>query len=142
MHNIWFFFTCCFFEILWAQNWPKYLGYQKNISLRVRSPWVVALLSKLWIFVTIYLSRRRLNQQFIWLSTFQKPNLYLSQRTEVWYRASCIYTQIFSPKKTGLFTHKKYFQKLFWLLFTFILCNFSVRALKYFLKNLKLIFCP
>ena len=76
MHNIWFFFTCCFFEILWAQNWPKYLGYQKNISLRVRSPWVVALLSKLWIFVTIYSSRRRLNQQFIWLSTFQNPNLY------------------------------------------------------------------
>ena len=58
-------------------KWAKIFGILKKISLRVRSPWVVALLSKLWIFVTIYSSRRRLNQQFIWLSTFQKPNLYI-----------------------------------------------------------------
>ena len=36
------------------------------------------------------------------------------KRIDVWSRPSCIYTQIFSPKKT------------------FILCNFSVRTLKYF----------
>ena len=63
----------------WSVQSAKIFGIhiKNKISLRVRSPWVVALLSKLWIFVTICSSRRRLNQQFIWLSTFQKPNLYI-----------------------------------------------------------------
>ena len=47
-------------------------------------------------------------------------------------------TQILSPKKTWFFPHKKEFPKFFWLLFTFILCNFSLRTLKYFQKNFKL----
>jgi hypothetical protein len=38
------------------------------------------------------------------------------------------------------FPHKKYFLKNFWLLLTFILCNFSVRTLKYFQKKIKLFF--
>ena len=46
----------------------------------------------------------------------------------------------FLPQKTLFFPHEKYFPKSFWLLFTFILCNFSVRTLKYFQKNCKLIF--
>ena len=33
--------------------------------------------------------------------------------------------------------HKKYFPKLFSLVFIFILCNFSVQTLKYFQKNLE-----
>ena len=81
------FFTCCFlksYEHKIGQNiWDI-----KKISLRVRSPWIVALLSKLWIFVTIYSSRGRLNQQFIWLSTFQKPNLYSRLRNK--YRVTLI----------------------------------------------------
>ena len=65
------------------------------------------------------------------------------KRTDVWSRPSCIYNQIFSPKKTTVFSPiKKYFPIFFWLLFTFILCNFSVQTLKYFQKKIKLIFCP
>ena len=64
------------------------------------------------------------------------------KRTDVWFRPSCIYTQIFSPKKNWFFPHKKCFPIFFWFLFTFILCNFLVRTLKYFQKNFKLIFCP
>ena len=64
------------------------------------------------------------------------------KRTDVWSRPSCIYTQIFSPKKNWFFPHKIYFPKFVWLLFTFILCNFSVLTLKYFQKKFKLIFCP
>ena len=55
------------------------------------------------------------------------------RRTDVWSRPSCIYTQIFSPKKTG-------FPKKFRLLFTFILCNFSVQTLKSFFLNLNQFF--
>ena len=43
-------------------------------------------------------------------------------------------------KKLGFSPHRKYFPKLFWLLFTFILCNFSVQILKYFQENLSLLF--
>ena len=35
-----------------------------------------------------------------------------------------------------VFPHKKYFSNFFWLLFSFNLCNFSVRTLKYFQKIL------
>ena len=38
-------------------------------------------------------------------------------------------------KKLVFSPHKKCFPKFFWLLFTFILCNFSVRTLKYFQKK-------
>ena len=41
---------------------------------------------------------------------------------------------VFPPIKTTLI--------FFWLLFTFILCNFSVQTLKYFQKNVKSFFCP
>jgi hypothetical protein len=71
---------------------------------------------------------------------FGKTLWVTDKRTDVWSRPSCIYTQIFSPKKTWFFPHKKYFPKCFWLLFTFILCNFSVQTLKYFQKNFKLFF--
>ena len=57
------------------------------------------------------------------------------KRTDVWSRHSCFYTQNFSTKKTWFFPHKIYFKKIFWLFFTFILCNFSVQTLKYFFKN-------
>ena len=40
-----------------------------------------------------------------------------------------IYNQIFSPKKNWGFPHKKNFPIFFWLLFTLILCNFSVRTM-------------
>ena len=53
-----------------------------------------------------------------------------------------VYIEMFSPKKTGFSPIKNTFQFFFWLLFTFILCNFSVQTLKYFQKNFKLIFCP
>ena len=46
-----------------------------------------------------------------------------------------------APQKNYFFPHKKYFPKFFWLLFTFILCNFSLQTLKYFQKNFKLFFC-
>ena len=39
------------------------------------------------------------------------------KRTDVWSRPSCIYTQIFSPKKDWFSTHKKYFPNFF---FTFV----------------------
>ena len=42
---------------------------------------------------------------------------------------------------TFKFLALKNFPKFFWRLVTFILCNFSVRTLKYFQKNFKLIFC-
>ena len=58
------------------------------------------------------------------------------KRTDVWSRPSCIYTQIVSPKKNWFFSHKKYFPKIFWHVFTFILYNFSERTLKYFKKKL------
>ena len=45
-------------------------------------------------------------------------------------------------KKTGFSPVKKYFPIFLKLFFTFILCNFSVRTLKYFQKNFKFIFCP
>ena len=35
------------------------------------------------------------------------------KRTDVWSRPSCIYTQIFSPKKTGFSTIKNIFQNIF-----------------------------
>ena len=35
------------------------------------------------------------------------------KRKDVWSRPSCIYTQIFSPKKTGSSTIKNTFQKFF-----------------------------
>ena len=63
------------------------------------------------------------------------------KRTDVLFRPPCIYIQIFSPKKTGFTPHEKYLLFFFLLLFTFILCNFSVWTIKYFQKNLKLIFC-
>ena len=43
--------------------------------------------------------------------------------------------KILALKKPGFFPHKKYFPKILWLLFTFILCNFSVRTLKYLKKK-------
>ena len=53
-----------------------------------------------------------------------------------------VFTIKFLALKKLFFPHKKYFLKFCWLLFTFILCNFSVRTLKYFQKNFKLIFWP
>jgi hypothetical protein len=44
------------------------------------------------------------------------------------------------PPKNWFFPNKLYFPKKIWLLFTFVLCKFSVRTLKYFQKNFKLIF--
>jgi hypothetical protein len=52
------------------------------------------------------------------------------------------FTFKFLALKNWFFPHKKYFPKFFWLLFTFILCNFSVPTLKYFQKKFKLFFCP
>ena len=40
------------------------------------------------------------------------------KRTDVWSRPSCIYTQMFSPKKNWFFPHKKYFSIFFLLLFS------------------------
>ena len=53
-----------------------------------------------------------------------------------------VFTLKFLALKNWFFPNKKYFQIFFWLLFTFILCNFSVQTLKYFQKNFKLTFCP
>ena len=61
----------------------------------------------------------------------------IDKRTNVWSRPSCIYTQIFRPKKTGFSIIINTFQKTFDFFFTFILCNFSVRTLKNFQKKLK-----
>jgi hypothetical protein len=44
--------------------------------------------------------------------------------------------------KLKFLARKKYFPKLFWLFFTFILCNFSVRMLQYFQTNFRFTFCP
>ena len=40
-------------------------------------------------------------------------NISTDNRTDVWSRPSCIYTQIFSPKKNWFFPHKKYFPNFF-----------------------------
>ena len=53
-----------------------------------------------------------------------------------------VLTLNFLALKNWFLPCKKYFPNLFLLLFTFILCNFSVLTLKYFHKNLNLIFCP
>jgi hypothetical protein len=39
--------------------------------------------------------------------------LITDKRPDVWSRPSCIYTQIFSPKKNWFFPHKKYFPNCF-----------------------------
>ena len=48
--------------------------------------------------------------------TFCKEH-FTDNRTDVWSRPSCIYTQIFSPKKTGLFTFSG---SNFYFLFNFV----------------------
>ena len=58
------------------------------------------------------------------------------KKTDVWFWPLCICAQIFCPKKTSSSPIKNTFQIFFWLLFTLILCNFSVQTLKYFQKNL------
>ena len=50
-----------------------------------------------------------------------------SKQRNKWSESLSTYTQIFSPKKPG-FPPYKILPKIFWLLFTFILCNFSVNA--------------
>ena len=49
------------------------------------------------------------------------------KRTDVWSRPSCIYTQIFSPKK---WVHVFGVKKKFKFFFKRVLCNFSVQTLK------------
>ena len=53
-----------------------------------------------------------------------------------------VLTLKFLALKNWFFPRKKYFTKILWLLFTFILWNFSVQTLQYFQKNFKLISCP
>ena len=50
------------------------------------------------------------------------------------------YIEIFSPKKTGFSPVKNTSLNFLWLVFTFILCNFSVQTLQYFQKTSNLFF--
>ena len=51
------------------------------------------------------------------------------KRTDVWFRPSCIYTQIFSPKNSVffMFSGSKKIRNFFFI--KRVLCNFSVRTL-------------
>ena len=56
------------------------------------------------------------------------------RRTDVWSRPSCIYTQIFRPKKTGSSPIKKYFSKHLIFVYLYFMHLFSVDP-KIFLKK-------
>ena len=125
--------------------WYKRTRFRRISKLNARIPWLTNIMSQKAACLVLVIglacllfahasgSEGKLNR--IWA-------LFITdKRTDVWSRPSCIYTQIFTPKKNWFFPHKKYFP-IFWLLFTFILCNFSVRTLKYFQKYFQLIFCP
>jgi hypothetical protein len=51
-----------------------------------------------------------------------------------------VFTVKFLALKKVIFPHKIYFPNYFCLLFTFVLCNFSVQTLKYFQKYFQIIF--
>ena len=60
---------------------------------------------------------------------------FTDKRTDVWSQPSCIYTQIFSPKKL-VPPIKNTFQIFFDFCLPLVLCNFSVRTLQYFQRKL------
>ena len=87
---------------------------------------LVTIFAHLCLIMSITMGRIRFWRSIVFVT---------DKRTDVWSRTSCIYTQILALKNY-LFPHKEYFHIFFWLLFTFILCKFSVQTLpKTFSKN-------
>ena len=98
-------------------KWPLLLQKPQRLELE----YIEAIRQSFIWFIGEYTVIIQSNCNFWWATTTDK-------RTDVWSGPSCIYTQIFSPNKTWFFLHKKYFPSFFWILFTFILCNFSVQT--------------
>ena len=58
------------------------------------------------------------------------------KRTDVWSRPSCIYTQIFSPKKTGLSLMKNTSKIFFDFFYLYYMQLFSADPRIFFFRNL------
>ena len=71
----------------------------------------------------------------------QFGNVYLTdKRTDVWSRPSCIYTQIFSPKKPGFSPIKNTFQKILTFVYLYSMQLFSADPKIFSKKNLNCFF--
>ena len=100
---------------------------------------------KIFIFVnkTIFTCSYIIRQKNIYLCQFKHFYLqlyYTGKRTDVWSQPSCIYTQIFSPKKPGFSPIKNTYQFFFDFYLPLFYPTFQCGPYKIF-KKIRFIFC-
>ena len=132
----------------WPLIYPKFDSSSRarilctfSLSKIVKRRWIVNSFCWTYLWCASFAQMRRLAP---WQSPFK---IWISGWTpQIREQMSGLDLHLFRLKVLALkklvFPQWKYFPNFFWLLFTFTLCNFSVRTLKYFQKTFKLIFCP